>query len=277
MKKVIITGHNLGRLANQLWQYISVYAYCLEHNFICENIAFFEYESFFPKLPQNSRFFEFINKATSRFHKKYGRYVTYSLLSLYQGILKFIQPNNLYIQNWTYRQPKLILKWRNKIKKAFKPATISPVQPLSLKNRYRYVVGVHIRKGDYNSPNWRRLFFADYQVAKILQVFLKTRKLNIKDVCFIICSDGKIEPQVFANLNTAYSGGTAVEDLFLLSQTDLIIGSDSTFGALASYFGNIPYIVFNKTIDWDYYKDKRCYFENKYNTTVNYKGDNSST
>jgi len=56
----------------------------------------------------------------------------------------------------------------------------------------------------------------------------------------------------------------------LLAATDIIIGSDSTFGAFASYYGNLPFIVFEKKIDWNYYKDKKYFFENKKCTTVHF-------
>jgi len=72
-------------------------------------------------------------------------------------------------------------------------------------------------------------------------------------------------------LNVVKSYFGPVEDLFLLAATDIIIGADSTFGAFASYYGNIPLIVFQRPrIDWDYYKDKQYYFENKYNQFVAY-------
>ena len=45
-KKIIILWHNGGRLANQLWLYISVYAYALEKKYDLENHTFFEYSEY---------------------------------------------------------------------------------------------------------------------------------------------------------------------------------------------------------------------------------------
>jgi hypothetical protein len=93
---------------------------------------------------------------------------------------------------------------------------------------------------------------------------------DAKKTYFIICSDEKIDLKKFKNLNISQNTGNEIEDLFLLAKTDFIIGANSTFGAFASYYGNIPFLVFDHKIDWGYYFDKKYYFENKYSTMVNY-------
>lgn len=57
MKKVIILKTNDGELANQLWNYASVYAYCLERGYTLRNYAFYEYGSYF-NIPVGSWFFK---------------------------------------------------------------------------------------------------------------------------------------------------------------------------------------------------------------------------
>lgn len=47
MKRVVILQHNGGRMANQLWSFISIYAYCLERGYECVNSCFFEYNTYF--------------------------------------------------------------------------------------------------------------------------------------------------------------------------------------------------------------------------------------
>src|SRR5574340_526990 len=46
-KNIIILWHNGGELANQLWLFISVYAYALEEGCALENFSFFEYSRYF--------------------------------------------------------------------------------------------------------------------------------------------------------------------------------------------------------------------------------------
>jgi hypothetical protein len=53
MKKVIILEHGGGELSNQLWNFISIYAYCCERGYKCENYSFFEYVPWFGVRPKN--------------------------------------------------------------------------------------------------------------------------------------------------------------------------------------------------------------------------------
>ncbi len=46
-KNIIILQHNGGRLANQLWLLVSVYAYCLDRGYGLQNPSFFEYGAYF--------------------------------------------------------------------------------------------------------------------------------------------------------------------------------------------------------------------------------------
>ena len=46
-KKIVILWHNGGRLANQLWLYISVFAYCADKGYELRNYSFFEYARYF--------------------------------------------------------------------------------------------------------------------------------------------------------------------------------------------------------------------------------------
>ena len=62
-----------------------------------------------------------------------------------------------------------------------------------------------------------------------------------------------------------------IEDLFILASRNTVIGSDSSFGAFGAYYGNIPHIVLqNDPMDWDYYREKTVYFQNKYCTLVHF-------
>ncbi len=279
MKKLIVLNHNMGRLANQLWQYISVYAYALENKYDVENLAFFEYRKYFPSLPPSrlSSLLEPLNAIACRLSPKYGRYAGYFLLFLCARILSLIASRNYkYVTEWTFRFPKGLSKRREEIRKLFTPnaAIVDKAnnEIIGLRKRSKRIIGVHIRRGDYQSPNWKRLLFMDSEVDQILNQYLERTGAKASETCFLICSDGKTDPTKFNNKHVYISNGTDIEDLYKLSLTDIIIGSDSTFGAFASYYGDIPYIVFKKEIDWDYYKEKAGYFENKYNTTVNYTG-----
>ena len=114
-------------------------------------------------------------------------------------------------------------------------------------------------------------FIPQIRVKEVLDEYIKETKTVAENICFLITSDSPIEIKLFGGLNISVSKENVVADLFLLSSTDTVIGSNSTFGAFASYYGNIPFIVMQKEkMDWEYYKDKISFFENKYSTFVHY-------
>jgi len=139
------------------------------------------------------------------------------------------------------------------------------------REKYAHAVGVHIRQGDYATWQGGAYFIQQIRVREILDEYLAEFAQDANTTCFVITSDGSVDEHFFDGLNIFISKGIAVADLYLLASCDAIIGSDSTFGAWASYYGNVPFIVMQKSeMDWEYYKNKRLFFENKYSTVVHY-------
>jgi len=287
-RKIIILDHNKGgRLANQLWSFISVYAYCLEKKYECQNYSFFKYAEYF-NIPISNFFVRIIFFNNLIFPKKLGilntiyqKYITYikkhhaDLIvsdkrdpyvfylppsrtqdSDYAKKIDFIERSKnkkIYLDGWLFRNPIGIEKYRKEITDYFKPrkkilkkidSFISP-----LRKKYDIIIGVHIRQGDYTTYKDGELYFSPQEVRLILNDYIKY--INNKNVLFLICSDEKIDENIFKGLNFVFGLGEAIEDLYSLSKTDLIIGSNSTYGAFAAYYGNIPIIVFERPrIEW---------------------------
>src|SRR3989344_2287792 len=82
-KRIIILDHNRGRLANQLWNFMSIYAYCLEKGYALENYSFFdEVDSFTIPPPRNLfiRFCFFGLLARKKWYRRwrpYDRYISF--------------------------------------------------------------------------------------------------------------------------------------------------------------------------------------------------------
>ncbi len=310
MKKIVILRATGSELSNQLWNYASIYAYALEKNFNLENHSFFEYGNYFTMPAPNFflKFFFFLpfTNYTKRkyafkrrlWRKLYEYYVKIVTIGRKESIIisdnrenkpfylsptdenaKLLeieyQADTAYFDGWLFRNPVGLQKYREEILEYFKPRKDIEggvrTQIQKLREEFKHVVGVHIRQGDYIT--WRNgaYFIPQTRVREILDEYLKTNGANSAETCFVITSDGPIDTSLFVGINIFVSNGNAVYDLFLLSLADIIIGSNSTFGAFASYYGNIPHIVMTKeTIDWNYYADKKSYFENKYCTMVHY-------
>jgi hypothetical protein len=100
-------------------------------------------------------------------------------------------------------------------------------------------IGVHVRLGDYNEE--RRTPLSWYgNIIKRLSNDLSD------DFKFVIFSDGSDQELTdllrLPNVERA-AGLNALEDLFLLSYSRLIIGSDSTFSGWAAFLNQTPIIM----------------------------------
>jgi hypothetical protein len=313
MQRVTILEHDGGEMGNQLWGYISIYAYALEKGYSCENYSFFEYARYFD-LPLTSKIIRWLffvpfqrygNRRSALrvklFRFLYKNIVARPMLVLWGDRVMYsrsgaesiyylppTQPattellrqeqlkKTIYfsqVSGGVFRNPAGIEKHRNSLVEIFKPARwvdekISAVfQPL--RARKKTIVGVHIRQGDYAIFKGGKFVVSQKRIREILDEYLAFSQKGVNDVVFVIVSDGIIEPEVFKGLETVVCRGSAGEDLFTLAACDVVIGSDSTFGHFAAYYGNIPHIVMKKDpMDWEYYKGRNSYFTSKYFTVM---------
>lgn len=304
MKKIVILDNTTGRLCNKLWNYISIYAYCRERGYTCQNYSFYRYDQYFdfPDKPLGYRIFLSLNAMAYRIRKNR---ITHRLYRAYGALVYTLRRNHIidsnrvfylppttdekimprhrttYFTGWLFRNPVGIEKYRTEIHAHFLPQ--KPIRDTaeqlvaSLRERYTHVVGVHIRQGDYKGdvagatgPS-AKIYLNEKEVSQQLHDYLAHSQKDATTTCFMICSDEAVDSVPFQGLNIVMGPGKVMEDLYALSLADLIIGSNSTFGAFASYYGNIPLIVFDKNgIDWEYYRGKTTYFENAKCLTVHY-------
>ncbi|MFA6430423.1 MAG: alpha-1,2-fucosyltransferase [Candidatus Paceibacterota bacterium] len=276
MKKIVILKNNGGRLANQLWLFSSVYAYCLEKKYICENRSFFRYYKYFNienpsgmpgllfynKLGENklmrlayliySSVLKTINKSTV-IDDKNSLFVLppdKTTIKNQEDAIKMIDESNsrkFYFCGWLFRTPTGLEKYRSEIKEYFKPKkeyldkVKNFIEPL--KNGGKYLVGVHIRHGDYRKWNDGKFFYSFSEVRKILESHLEKQE-KPENILYVLCSDEKIDDKSFKGLPYVKGLGSEIEDLYALASTNVIIGSNSSFGPWAAYYGNIPFIAF---------------------------------
>ena len=306
-KKAIILDHNRGQLANQLWNYMSIYAYCLERGYSLENPSFGDYREHFDlylRKPWTDALF-FNAHAKSRLYillRPYYRYTrmvrrfkndcavdsgqaphdvvhlppSHEADALIEKVRRIEKSpcSRIYFCGGRFRNPIGIEKYRAEIVSYFQPnqktALLVAAAFHAHRASYDHVVGVHIRQTDFKTDKQGH-YVPPAAFSSVMKKYLELNRHPISKTLFIICSDEKIDPKDFAGLNVHLNDGTMGEDLFTLARTDAIIGSNSTFGAFAAYYGNIPLMVVgNGPMDWDYYSGKKAYFENKYCTVVKY-------
>lgn len=300
-------------MGNQLWNYISIYAYALERGYVCDNYSFFEYARYFNVAPKSKIInwlffipFRQYGNRRSAFRVKvyrllYKIFVTrpFSLFAASRIIYSRDTVNSVYylpptvpssnklidaeqsqrtvyfsqVSGGVFRNPDGINKYRGLVIKHFSPAPwvakkVSEVVA-PLRAQYKTLVGVHVRQGDYAVFKGGKFRISPERIRSILDEYLAFSQKNSSEVAFVFVSDGNINENIFRGLNVKVSRGSAGEDLFILASCDAIIGSDSTFGHFAAYYGNIPHIIMkNDPIDWEYYQGKNSYFINKYFTVM---------
>lgn len=146
------------------------------------------------------------------------------------------------LRGWRYRAPNLVEKHAAAIRAHFRPSTaiLSRVQEKiqSCRAGADVLVGVHIRQTDYKI--WRGGAFF-YEPEIYLQLMRHVLDLfpgqNVK---FLICSDQLPDAIAASEFLFERGPGTALEDLYALSQCDFIVGPPSSFSLWASFYGNKP-------------------------------------
>ncbi len=310
MKKVVILKTSDTELANQLWNYISVYAYARERRADIVNYSFYEYGSRFAMPAPNFLFKLFFVLPFTKYEKRkqslmrkiwrkfYNLYSNFIIWTRRDAVLvsadtgnnpTYLPPTNsndnlkqienssdtIYLCGWLFRNPVGIEKYRTEILNYIRPK-IDIENRISkkisgMRDAYKAVIGVHVRQGDYRTWQGGQYYIDPKRTRQILDEFLMAKDLQAPDTLFVITSDESIDPKIFDGLNIEISKSGAVDDLFLLSRTDTVIGSDSTFGDFAAYYGNIPHIVTtNDSVDWNYYREMTKYEMGKYVTWVHF-------
>ncbi len=297
-KKIIILRHGGGRLANQLWNYIGVFTYCLERGYKLENYSFYKYADFFDLSKPKSSLIKFlfygslIKHDQYRFRDPYEKFTrlvehffknrlvksdkTFYLPPTTNSDwkqseeIKKVEKNSktIFFEGWLFRNPVGLKKYQNEIRKHFQPI-IEIRQKVdevisSAKKQYKHIIGVHIRQGDYKVWEGGQYYFPPKEVVNILKDYLQYSQKDPRQTVFLIASDGEIDQGIFQGLNTIICHGNQVEDLWTLSRTDMVIGSNSTYGPLAAYLGNIPVAIFNKPkMNWEVSDTKEFNYGNE--------------
>jgi hypothetical protein len=286
-KKIIILEHNGGRFGNQLWNYINVLAYAYEKNLVCKNYSFFEYQKYF-KYSSTHKIIDLLSlimpgRIRLRIYKYLVNYIKKKKPTclLNSGDLKpfYLEEDfgnylcsTIYLNGWLFRCPTLIKKHYTKIKDRLriKNKFVKKIDAkfLELNKTYQKIIGVHIRQGDYKFYMGGQFYIDQKEVLEIIKKYTEENSTSGK-VLFFICSDSPIEKEMFSiqNLNVMFGTGVMIEDFYSLSKCHVVVGSDSTFGAVSAYYGNIPFVILNKeNTNWSKIdSDEFEYYNGSYN------------
>ena len=278
MAKTLIICCDYGRLGNRLHTHVNALAWCIENKYNLINLSFSEYAKLFESstkhnfgnfhITDNLIFKVFSSRPFRSFIKKL--ILSDKWLERLTWIIKLIRPTNgllleehdLYrqinkkinlIRHWDIRCNNLIQKHQNTLRGYLKPNTTFTENAKKiindLRSRYDCIVGVHARRGDYetyldgiNYHSWESYLNWANQTKQLLETTGK------KNVGILICSDEMPPPSITKRKSIHHSSNETMLDINLLSLCDYNIGPPSSFGTWVSWFGEIPRnVVFTNT------------------------------
>lgn len=263
MKIIFIQSHNGGRLANQLWNFVSIYAFCLEKGYILINPTFKDYSIHFAEFQDNSllspnlRIPKILNKDLAMIALNLSLKINSKIRigSFFQtgedSNPIILPPTNsdfkietavAFFNGWLFRNTNGLEKYKDQIRYKFRPnASIQIAIDEFYKNLdpNRFKIAIHVRRTDYKQHLNGKYFFEIRQYKKVM----KDLKEEFKDrsPIFIIFSDENRSQEEFLEFSkdeVILSKNSFVADLFLISRCDLIVGPPSSFTQFAAWYGD---------------------------------------
>lgn len=143
--------------------------------------------------------------------------------------------------NWNYRDANALAKCEDAVRAFFRPIHAERAEHIlkDLKGKGEILVGVHVRRADYKTFLCGRYYFEDDVYRREMSNAQKLLAAKGK-VRFVMFSDEKLDESHFSGLHCSFMHGSAVEDQWMMSQCDYLMGPPSTFSAWASFMGKVP-------------------------------------
>ena len=149
---------------------------------------------------------------------------------------------------WLFRSETLLAQHADAVRDHFQ---ISPQHNdnvraaiSTLRQRADFVVGVHIRHGDYATFMGGKYFFTTQQYAAAMRGI--AQQLPGQRVAFLVCSNSSLNRRDFGELDVQFGPGHIIEDMYCFAETDLLIGPPSTYTGWASFIGKVPLVAMHQ-------------------------------
>lgn len=240
-----------GQTCNRLWSYLDTVSWAIKNGGKVYIINWDVDIKYFPNLLR-SRYcsFPFYSQTFFKvFGEKRWKNIC-AILSLNSLARKFrntrLGKQLGFLNGWDLRENH---KYYPYVKKGILQDIFSPNQNIiqdvsSELERYKsegyFIVGVHMRGGDYRHWEKGKYFFEkeEYRdfMLQIISIF------SNKKVCFFISSNERYDISFFEEFTLCHlnKNTTAIHDLYTLSKCDRIIGPHSSFSRWASFIGDVP-------------------------------------
>ncbi len=236
------------QMCNNLLQFAHVYAWAREHNRSVMSMRF-SYKYKFFRISR-SRFVSFPLYLFAKYMSALKLLPTASFKheecdaqALEQ---KMLNRRHIVVSGWYVRFYDLFLKYRDEICQLF-TIDSSITEPVRRKmSEWDGIrLGVHIRRGDYAAWRGGIYCYDDEKFAQFIGQFAALMPQKTIDV-FLSTNDPSVSADTFTRLvsnplvRIHLLQGNGVEDLYMLSECDYIMGPPSTYSLVASMYRDIP-------------------------------------
>lgn len=235
-----------GQMCNNILQYAHVYAWAKENHRHSMSMRFaYKYQYFKICNMKNHNFLMYIS---GKYGAKYKilPVITYDLGEEGKAEKEAFTlcHKNVIIEGWGVRYYDLFLKYKQDILELFdfKEEIHHKINNLLLETSDDDTVkiGVHIRRGDYQTFFNGIYFFYDYaflHYIKQIMALFPGRRFSV----YICGNDPALNQQYYINAlpeaKIVFPNGNAGEDLCILSECDYIIGPPSSYSLVATMYG----------------------------------------
>jgi len=244
----MIFVHDAGRLCNNILQYGHLYAWGREHGRPTMSMRFsYKYQYF---RICHTRYHHFLCYVLAKYAARWGLITT----------VRFDRPDEdtgqqertmltrrlVMATGWYARWYDLFLKYKHEIISLFAFddwVKTSPDRLLAAMPADDLKLGLHVRRGDYRTWHGGRYFYDDEQYIAQVRSFLALHP--DRHVQLVVCgNDPTLDASRYRRqlpaVDIHFPQGTPVEDLYLLSRCDYLLGAPSTFTLVASMYRDVP-------------------------------------
>jgi hypothetical protein len=257
MKARYLILHRPKQYANRLWSRMSIIAMALETGAQINDLSFLERVPFAIKI---------MSKLTGHRRDVFATGAPKLLPPSAEFPERYAKYRVLFFLGWPYTNPAGFIKYRAQLLQQFGPNKAETQRIENLLNPFagKVLIGVELKLLPYDYFADGSFLISEHRIADIIAEYADTKGLTHEQLALVIVSDKKP-----LELLQTYMGAASTFDksanIHLLAKCSVVIGLNSRYTNLASWFGNVPHIVTtDKPVDWDYYRGKDVYFENKY-------------
>jgi len=242
---MIIISEPYGDHSNRLFQAVHYEAYCLDRGIGFMNVTFEDMTRHYPALKSGMS-----SRAASQAVKllvKSRLAVTRKDLKVKSDLDQAHTKRLTFVGGFDFRVHDLTEKYQDyfiekySIAKSMVENNMLTREIAKWKSAGIAVVGVHLRRGDYQRFKGGKYFYSDSVYERIM---LSIEKLTSKGgglTKFVLFSNENFSIAPGGNLDYTFSRNDWLTDHHLMSQCDYLVGPPSTFTLWASYIGKVPF------------------------------------